>query len=56
MEILFRHETLKDAVDSTFTPAEWRWKLAEVCDGRWHHYSFNVKFPQVNTQLLLEIV
>lgn len=30
-----------------FRPAEWRWKLSEVCDNRWHHYAINVQFPDV---------
>lgn len=30
-----------------FRPAEWRWKLPEVCDNEWHHYAVNVRFPSV---------
>ncbi|XP_045779851.1 calsyntenin-1 isoform X2 [Maniola jurtina] len=30
-----------------FRPAEWRWKLPEVCDNEWHHYAVNVRFPNV---------
>ncbi|XP_041984118.1 calsyntenin-1 isoform X2 [Aricia agestis] len=30
-----------------FRPAEWRWKLPEVCDNEWHHYAINVRFPNV---------
>lgn len=30
-----------------FRPAEWRWKLPEVCDDEWHHYAVNVRFPNV---------
>ncbi|XP_022906089.1 calsyntenin-1 [Onthophagus taurus] len=30
-----------------FRPAEWRWKLPQVCDDNWHHYAVNVRFPQV---------
>ncbi|XP_050678397.1 calsyntenin-1 [Leptidea sinapis] len=30
-----------------FRPAEWRWKLPEVCDDEWHHYAINVRFPNV---------
>ena len=32
---------------NTFKPAEWRWKLAQVCDGQWHHYAISVDFPEV---------
>ncbi|XP_053200964.1 calsyntenin-1-like isoform X2 [Panonychus citri] len=34
-----------------FRPAEWRWKLAETCDNKWHHYSVSVNFPDVNLYL-----
>ncbi|XP_063542929.1 calsyntenin-1 [Cydia strobilella] len=30
-----------------FRPAEWRWKIPEVCDNEWHHYAVNVRFPNV---------
>ncbi|CAG9570266.1 unnamed protein product [Danaus chrysippus] len=30
-----------------FRPAEWRWKLPEVCDNEWHHYAINIRFPNV---------
>ncbi|KAJ0171216.1 hypothetical protein K1T71_013415 [Dendrolimus kikuchii] len=30
-----------------FRPAEWRWKIPEVCDNEWHHYALNVRFPNV---------
>lgn len=26
-----------------FSPAEWRWKIPEVCDNEWHHYVLNVE-------------
>ncbi|RWS31255.1 Calsyntenin-1-like protein, partial [Leptotrombidium deliense] len=32
---------------TVFKPAEWRWKLAEVCDNEWHHYAVIVNFPDV---------
>uniref|UniRef100_V5GPF1 Calsyntenin-1 n=1 Tax=Anoplophora glabripennis TaxID=217634 RepID=V5GPF1_ANOGL len=30
-----------------FRPAEWRWKIPQVCDDQWHHYAVNVRFPDV---------
>lgn len=30
-----------------FSPAEWRWKIPEVCDNEWHHYTVNVDLPKV---------
>ncbi|RVE52900.1 hypothetical protein evm_002377 [Chilo suppressalis] len=32
---------------NVFRPAEWRWKIPEVCDNEWHHYALNVRFPNV---------
>lgn len=30
-----------------FRPAEWRWKMPQVCDDQWHHYAVSVRFPDV---------
>lgn len=30
-----------------FRPAEWRWKIPQVCDNEWHHYAVSVQFPNV---------
>lgn len=30
-----------------FRPAEWRWKIPQVCDDEWHHYAVSVNFPDV---------
>ncbi|XP_049881469.1 calsyntenin-1 [Pectinophora gossypiella] len=35
-----------------FRPAEWRWKIPEVCDNEWHHYAINVRFP--NVELIID--
>ena len=32
---------------NVFKPAEWRWKVPQVCDGQWHHYAVSIDFPQV---------
>lgn len=32
---------------NTFRPAEWRWKMPQVCDDEWHHYAVSVRFPEV---------
>lgn len=34
-----------------FRPAEWRWKIPEVCDNEWHHYSLSVRFPNVELSI-----
>lgn len=45
--LLVRQEPV-DGVDlNHFKPAEWRWKLTQVCDNEWHHYAVNVDFPKV---------
>ncbi|XP_044851942.1 calsyntenin-1 isoform X4 [Mauremys mutica] len=31
----------------TYKPAEFHWKLNQVCDKEWHHYVLNVEFPTV---------
>ncbi|NXR18018.1 CSTN1 protein, partial [Cinclus mexicanus] len=31
-----------------FQPAEFHWKLNQVCDKEWHHYVVNVEFPAVS--------
>ncbi|XP_072382339.1 calsyntenin-1 [Diabrotica undecimpunctata] len=30
-----------------FRPAEWRWKISQVCDDQWHHFAINVRFPDI---------
>ncbi|KAI1882979.1 hypothetical protein AGOR_G00240460 [Albula goreensis] len=31
----------------TFRPAEFHWKLEQICDQEWHYYVINVEFPSV---------
>uniref|UniRef100_A0A8C5FG71 Cadherin domain-containing protein n=1 Tax=Gadus morhua TaxID=8049 RepID=A0A8C5FG71_GADMO len=31
----------------TFRPAEYHWKLEQICDKEWHYYVINVEFPVV---------
>ncbi|XP_061456639.1 calsyntenin-1 isoform X2 [Rhineura floridana] len=31
----------------SYKPAEFHWKLNQVCDKEWHHYVLNVEFPTV---------
>lgn len=45
--LLLRQEPGHGVDLNTFKPAEWRWKLSQVCDGQWHHYAISVDFPQV---------
>ncbi|XP_076986377.1 calsyntenin-2 [Tamandua tetradactyla] len=32
----------------TFRPAEFHWKLDQICDKEWHYYVLNVEFPVVS--------
>lgn len=45
--ILLLRRDYTEANLNTFQPAEWRWKLPQVCDNEWHHYSAHVKMPEV---------
>ncbi|XP_076320590.1 calsyntenin-1-like [Tachypleus tridentatus] len=45
--LLLRREFYQER-PSVFRPAEWRWKLPEVCDNQWHHFAVSVKFPQAS--------
>jgi hypothetical protein len=42
--MLLRREAATDSAvrQTIFRPAEWRWRLPQVCDGRWHQYALNV--------------
>ncbi|XP_017342382.2 calsyntenin-1 isoform X1 [Ictalurus punctatus] len=31
-----------------YKPAEFHWKLDQVCDKEWHHYVLNIEFPAVS--------
>ncbi|EHH49525.1 hypothetical protein EGM_00197 [Macaca fascicularis] len=33
--------------EKKYRPAEFHWKLNQVCDEEWHHYVLNVEFPTV---------
>uniref|UniRef100_T1J4B1 Cadherin domain-containing protein n=1 Tax=Strigamia maritima TaxID=126957 RepID=T1J4B1_STRMM len=44
--LLIRRDYTEENMN-TFKPAEWRWKLSQVCDNEWHHYAINVNFPEV---------
>ena len=47
MVLLLRQESLFESKHTIFKPAEWRWKLSQVCDNEWHHYAVSVNFPDV---------
>jgi len=44
--LLLRRE-FREGEENIFRPAEWRWKMPQVCDDQWHHYALNVDFPEV---------
>jgi len=43
--ILLLRREFEEEKHTVFRPAEWRWKLGEVCDNEWHHYAVSVNFP-----------
>ena len=45
--LLLRREFEEESKHTTFRPAEWRWKVNEVCDNEWHHFAVSVSFPEV---------
>ncbi|OWK08224.1 hypothetical protein Celaphus_00010974 [Cervus elaphus hippelaphus] len=46
-----KKETILCSSDKTeekkYKPAEFHWKLSQVCDEEWHHYVLNVEIPSV---------
>ncbi|KAM8702851.1 hypothetical protein ACLKA7_005187 [Drosophila subpalustris] len=40
--ILLLRKNFNDGDLNIFSPAEWRWKIPQVCDNEWHHYVINV--------------
>jgi len=48
---LLRQEAGNSVDLNVFKPAEWRWKIPEVCDGQWHHYALSVDFPTVRLHI-----
>lgn len=46
--ILLLRKNFNDNDLNIFSPAEWRWKIPEVCDNEWHHYTVNVDLPKVD--------
>ncbi|KAH8269787.1 hypothetical protein KR018_005552 [Drosophila ironensis] len=43
--ILLLRKNFNEGDLNIFSPAEWRWKIPEVCDNEWHHYVINVVDP-----------
>ncbi|XP_054164903.1 calsyntenin-1-like isoform X2 [Oppia nitens] len=44
--ILLLRREFNEEKHTVFKPAEYRWKLSEVCDNEWHHYSIGLNFPE----------
>uniref|UniRef100_W8BQC7 Calsyntenin-1 n=1 Tax=Ceratitis capitata TaxID=7213 RepID=W8BQC7_CERCA len=40
--ILLLRKNFNEGDLNIFSPAEWRWKIPQVCDNDWHHYVLNV--------------
>lgn len=41
--LLVRRHFRPSSLNNIFSPAEWRWKVPEVCDNEWHRYVINWK-------------
>lgn len=46
--ILLLRREFNEEKHTVFKPAEYRWKLGEVCDNEWHHYSVSLDFPDAS--------
>jgi len=45
--ILLMRREFDEANLNTFSPAEWRWEIPQVCDDEWHHYSLSMQYPKL---------
>lgn len=45
--ILLLRKNFNEGDLNIFSPAEWRWKIPQVCDNEWHHYTLNIDVPKV---------
>jgi calsyntenin 1 len=45
--ILLLRKNFNEGDLNIFSPAEWRWKVPQVCDNEWHHYTINVDLPKI---------
>lgn len=45
--ILLLRKNSNDGDLNIFLPAEWRWKIPQVCDNEWHHYAITVDSPKI---------
>lgn len=45
--ILLLRKNFNEGDLNIFSPAEWRWKIPQVCDNEWHHYTINVDVPRI---------
>ncbi|XP_011309111.1 calsyntenin-1 [Fopius arisanus] len=46
--ILLLRRDFSEGDPNIFRPAEWRWKIPQVCDDRWHNFAIQVDFPRVS--------
>lgn len=46
--ILLLRKSYSPDESNTYSPAEWRWAIPQVCDNRWHHYTVNVRLPSID--------
>jgi hypothetical protein len=46
--ILLLRKNFNEGDLNIFSPAEWRWKIPQVCDNEWHHYTINIDLPKID--------
>lgn len=46
--LLLRKSYNPNDESNTYSPAEWRWTIPQVCDNKWHHYAVNVNLPNID--------
>ncbi|CAD7094141.1 unnamed protein product [Hermetia illucens] len=49
--ILLLRKNFNEGDLNIFSPAEWRWKIPQVCDNEWHHYVLNIDLPKVELHI-----
>ncbi|XP_037951299.1 calsyntenin-1 isoform X2 [Teleopsis dalmanni] len=52
--ILLLRRNFNDGNLNIFSPAEWRWKIPQVCDNEWHHYILNVDPSKAKIELFID--
>ncbi|EDV90953.1 GH24001 [Drosophila grimshawi] len=52
--ILLLRKNYNEGDLNIFSPAEWRWKIAQVCDNEWHYYVINYVEQSGKVELFID--